>query len=291
MFTFCSGVVSSKEPNNEEAKVPPNDLHLLAMSAEFSSQLPVKELDNGCSDNPMTVGVTEGPVEPSIAAKVLSPEGWPSWSLPPPPPEEVKKSEDNSANYDNGSVAVPGAVADDSGYFSVQNGEGEIDVLSDDQSLSPPSSIASQTNQWNGLVDDMLSSSPSNSVISEANQCIDHDMSPDTDQSSNSSIISVTDQQLQNEASEKEQVNKACASASSNPSADISSQGSGGPLRTAATTGIGSSCNVSSFVAGCRLPCHSPTVGNPAENDDATENIGLLEQLQKVNFIYLVMHT
>ena len=121
-------MVSSKEPNNEETKVPPNDLHLLA-SAEFSNQLPVKELDNGCSDNPMTVGVTEGPVEPSITAKVLSPEGWPSWSLPPPPPEEVKKSEDNSANHDNGSVTVPDSVADDSGYLSVQNGEHEIDAV------------------------------------------------------------------------------------------------------------------------------------------------------------------
>ena len=284
--------MSPKETKTEKGGVH-HYQHLVAMAGELSNQLAtvVNELDNSALDTAAAaVKVTEGPLSPPVTQMSSSRE-QPSWSLPVFSPDDTcMHSEDQSTNFSSqSSTRAAGAEVDDSGFFSVLNSD---DMLSGDNDVSSSSSsslnsiiktaecstssqtgapmvcherpvseaialAALQTSEPLGISSQCTSFTTS--VSNQSNEMVD------SQSQSFDSICSETDQQ-QNETSETEDGYDVGFSITSGPS--IPNHGSEASSRTAATA------------AGF------PPAGHcNGQNYDASGNVSLVEELQKVNFI------
>ena len=136
------------------------------MSATFSDQLAVSELDNGSVDTAAAARkVTERLLSPSDA-KMPSSKVWPPWSLPAPFSED-KQSDDLTNLPNESSTGITAAGIDDSGVFSVSSRDNSV-VLSGDNasSLLSPSSYAETTTAAEEVV-----ASP-NSIVVPEQQCM-----------------------------------------------------------------------------------------------------------------------
>ena len=271
--------------------------HLVAMAGELSNQLAtvVNELDNSALDTAAAaVKVTEGPLSPPVTQMSSSRE-QPSWSLPVFSPDDTcMHSEDQSTNFSSqSSTRAAGAEVDDSGFFSVLNSD---DMLSGDNDVSSSSSsslnsiiktaecstssqtgapmvcherpvseaialAALQTSEPLGISSQCTSFTTS--VSNQSNEMVD------SQSQSFDSICSETDQQ-QNETSETEDGYDVGFSITSGPS--IPNHGSEASSRTAAT-----------FNTAAGFPPAGHCSGT--KNYDASGNVSLVEELQKVNFI------
>ena len=289
--------MSPKETKTEKGGVH-HYQHLVAMAGELSNQLAtvVNELDNSALDTAAAaVKVTEGPLSPPVTQMSSSRE-QPSWSLPVFSPDDTcMHSEDQSTNFSSqSSTRAAGAEVDDSGFFSVLNSD---DMLSGDNDVSSSSSsslnsiiktaecstssqtgapmvcherpvseaialAALQTSEPLGISSQCTSFTTS--VSNQSNEMVD------SQSQSFDSICSETDQQ-QNETSETEDGYDVGFSITSGPS--IPNHGSEASSRTAAT-----------FNTAAGFPPAGHCSGT--KNYDASGNVSLVEELQKVTFIY-----
>ena len=292
--------MSPKETKTEKGGVHRYQ-HLVAMAAELSDQLAivVNELDNSALDTAAAaVKVTEGPLSPPVTQMSSSRE-QPSWDLPICSPEDTcMDSEDHLTNFSSqSSTRAAGAEVDDSGFFSVLNSDDSV-MLSGDNDVSSSSSSSS----LNSIIKTAECSTSSQTSapmvyherpVSEAiapaalqtseplsisSQCASFTTSVsnqsnemvDSQSQSFDSICSETDQQ-QNETSETEDGSDVGFSITSGPS--IPNHGSEASSRTAATFNT---------ATGFPLAGHC----NGTKNYDASGNVSLVEELQKVTFIY-----
>ena len=289
--------MSPKETKTEKGGVH-HYQHLVAMAAELSDQLAivVNELDNSALDTAAAaVKVTEGPLSPPVTQMSSSRE-QPSWSLPVFSPDDTcMHSEDQSTNFSSqSSTRAAGAEVDDSGFFSVLNSD---DMLSGDNDVSSSSSSSlnsiiktaeCSTSSQTGApmvcherpvseaiapaalqTSEPLSISSQSFTTSVANQS--NEM-VDSQSQSFDSICSETDQQ-QNETSETEEGYNAGSSFSITSGPSIPNHGSEASSRTAAT-----------FNTAAGFPPAGHCSGT--KNYDASGNVSLVEELQKVTFIY-----
>ena len=293
--------MSPKETKTEKGGVY-HYQHLVAMAAELSDQLAivVNELDNSALDTAAAaVKVTEGPLSPPVTQMSSSRE-QPSWSLPVFSPDDTcMYSEEQLTNFSSQSATrATGAEVDDSGFFSVLNSDDSV-MLSGDNDASSSSSSSSlnsiiktaecSTSSQTGApvvcherpvseaiapgaalqTSEPLSISSqcasfTNSVSNQSNEMVD------SQSQSFDSICSETDQQ-QTETSETEDGSDVGFSITSGPS--IPNHGSDlASSRTAATFNT---------AAGFPPAGHC----NGTKNYDASGNVSLVEELQKVNFI------
>ena len=291
--------MSPKDSNNEKGGVH-HDQHFVAMPAELSNQLAiiVNELDNSKLDSAAAgVKVTEGPLSPPVT-QMSSSRVQPPWSLSAFSPEDkCMHSEDQLTNFSSQSSATAtGTEVDDSGFFSVLNGDNSVMLSGDHCASSSSSSLnsiiktecatSSQTSApmvchsrpvSEAIAPAALQSSESLSISSQcasfttsvSNQS--NEMVGSQSQSFDS-ICSETDQQ-QYETSETEEGYDAGSSFSIMSGPSIPNHGSEASSRIAATfnTAVG-----------------FPPAGhyNGTKNYDASENVSLVEELQKVTFIY-----
>ena len=272
--------------------------HLVAMAGELSNQLAtvVNELDNSALDTATAaVKVTEGPLSPPVTQMSSSRE-QPSLGLPIFSPEDTcMHSEDHLTNFSSqSSTRAAGAEVDDSGFFSVLNSDESVMLSGDnDASSSSSSSLNSiiktaecSTSSQTGApmvcherpVSEAIApaalqtSEPLNissqsfttSVTNQSNEMVD------SQSQSFDSICSETDQQ-QNETSETEEGYNAGSSFSITSGPSIPNHGSEASSRTAAT-----------FNTAAGFP---PAGHCNGQNYDASGNVSLVEELQKVNFI------
>lgn len=274
--------------------------HLVAMAGELSNQLAtvVNELGNSALDTAAAaVKVTEGPLSPPVTQMSSSRE-QPSLGLPIFSPEDTRMhSEDHLTNFSSqSSTRATGAEADDSGFFSVLNSDDSVMLSGDNDALSSSSSslnsiiktaecsTSSQTGApmvcherpvSEAIAPAALQTSEPLSISSQcasfttgvANQS--NEM-VDSQSQSFDSICNETDQQ-QNETSETEDGSDVGFSMTSGPS--IPNHWSEASSRTAATFNT---------AAGFPPAGHC----NGTKNYDASGNVSLVEELQKVTFIY-----
>ena len=277
--------------------------HLLAMAADLSDQLAivVNELDNSALDTAAAaVKVTEGPLSPPVTQMSSSRE-QPSWGLPIFSPEDTcMHSEDHLTNFSSqSSTRAAGAEVDDSGFFSVLNSDDSV-MLSGDHDAS--SSSSSSLNSIIKTQYSTLSQTSAPMVCDErpvleaiapaalqasepldiSSQCTlfttsvsnqsNENLMVDSQSQSFDSICSETDQQ-QNETSETEEGYDVGSSFSITSGPSIPNHGSEASLRTAATFNTATGF---------------PPAGhcNGTKNYDASGNVSLVEELQKVTFIY-----
>ena len=293
--------MSPKETKTEKGGVH-HYQHLVAMAGELSNQLAtvVNELGNSALDTAAAaVKVTEGPLSPPVTQMSSSRE-QPSWDLPICSPEDTcMDSEDHLTNVSSqSSTRAAGAEVDDSGFFSVLNSDDSV-MLSGDNDVS--SSSSSSLNSIIKTAECSTSSQTSAPMVcherpvSEAiapaalqtreplsisSQCTSFTTSVsnqsnemvDSQSQSFDSICSETDQQ-QNETSETEEGYNAGSSFSITSGPSIPSHGSEASSRTAATFNT---------AAGFLPAGHC----NGTKNYDASGNVSLVEELQKVTFIY-----
>lgn len=289
--------MSPKDTNNKKGGVH-HDQHLVAMAAELSDQLAivVNELDNSALDTAAAaVKVTEGPLSPPVTQMSSSRE-QPSWGLPVFSPEDTcMHSEDQLTNFSSqSSTRATGAEVDDSGFFSVLNSDDSV-MLSGDHDASSLSSSSlnsviktehatlSQTSAPMVCHERPVSEAiapgalQTSEPLSISSQCASFTTSVsnqsnemvDSQSQSFDSICSETDQQ-QNETEEGYNAGSSF-SITSGPS--IPNHGSEASSRTATTF---------------NTAAHFPPAGhcNGTKNYDASENVSLVEGLQKVTFIY-----
>ena len=274
--------------------------HLVAMAGELSNQLAtvVNELDNSALDTAAAaVKVTEGPLSPPVTQMSSSRE-QPSWGLPIFSPEDTcMHSEDHLTNFSSqSSTRATRAEVDDSGFFSVLNSDDSVMLSGDNDALSSSSSSLNSiiktaecsTSSQTGApmvcherpvseaiapaalqTSEPLSISSQSFTTSVANQS--NEM-VDSQSQSFDSICSETDQQ-QNETSETEEGYNAGSSFSITSGPSIPNHGSEASSRTAATFNT---------AAGFPPAGHC----NGTKNYDASGNVSLVEELQKVTFIY-----
>lgn len=272
--------------------------HLVAMAGELSNQLAtvVNELDNSALDTAAAaVKVTEGPLSPPVTQMSSSRE-QPSWGLPIFCPEDTcMHSEDHLTNFSSqSSTRAARAEVDDSGFFSVLNSDDSVMLSGDNDALSSSSSSLNSiiktaecsTSSQTGApmvcherpvseaiapaalqTSEPLSISSQSFTTSVANQS--NEM-VDSQSQSFDSICSETDQQ-QNETSETEEGYNAGSSFSITSGPSIPNHGSEASSRTAAT-----------FNTAAGFP---PAGHCNGQNYDASGNVSLVEELQKVNFI------
>ena len=289
--------MSPKDTNNKKGGVH-HDQHLVAMAAELSDQLAivVNELDNSALDTAAAaVKVTEEPLSPPVTQMSSSRE-QPSWGLPVFSPEDTcMHSEDQLTNFSSqSSTRATGAEVDDSGFFSVLNSDDSV-MLSGDHDASSLSSSSlnsiiktehatlSQTSASMVCHERPVSEAiapgalQTSEPLSISSQCTSFTTSVsnqsnemvDSQSQSFDSICSETDQQ-QNETEEGYNAGSSF-SITSGPS--IPNHGSEASSRTATTF---------------NTAAHFPPAGhcNGTKNYDASENVSLVEGLQKVTFIY-----
>ena len=273
--------------------------HLVAMAAELSDQLAivVNELDNSALDTAAAaVKVTEGPLSPPVTQMSSSRE-QPSWGLPVfSPGDTCMHSEDHLTNFSSqSSTRAAGAEADDSGFFSVLNSDDSVMLSGDNDALSSSSSSLNSIIKTAECSTSSQTSAPmvcherpvseaiapaalqTSEPLSFSSQCASFTTSVsnqsnemvDSQSQSFDSICSETDQQ-QNETSETEDGYDVGFSITSGPS--IPNHGSETSSRTAATFNT---------AAGFPPAGHC----NGTKNYDASGNVSLVEELQKVNFI------
>ena len=291
--------MSPKETKTEKGGVH-HYQHLVAMAGELSNQLAtvVNELGNSALDTAAAaVKVTEGPLSPPVTQMSSSRE-QPSLGLPIFSPEDTcMHSEDHLTNFSSqSSTRATRAEVDDSGFFSVLNSDDSV-MLSGDNDVSSSSSsslnsiiktaecsTSSQTSApmvcHERPVSEAIapaalqtseplsisSQSFTTSVANQSNEMVD------SQSQSFDSICSETDQQ-QNETSETEEGYNAGSSFSITSGPSIPSHGSEASSRTAATFNT---------AAGFPPAGHC----NGTKNYDASGNVSLVEELQKVTFIY-----
>ena len=274
--------------------------HLVAMAAELSDQLAivVNELDNSALDTAAAaVKVTEGPLSPPVTQMSSSRE-QPSWSLPVFSPDDTcMHSEDQLTNFSSQSATrATGAEVDDSGFFSVLDSDDSV-MLSGDHDASSSSSSSlnsiiktehatlSQTSAPMVCHERPVSEAiapaalQTSEPLSISSQCASFTTSVsnqsnelvDSQSQSFDSICSETDQQ-QNETSETEEGYNAGSSFSIMSGPSIPNHGSEASSRTATTFNT----------AACFPPAGHC---NGTKNYDASGNVSLVEELQKVNFI------
>ena len=228
-----------------------------------------------------------------------SPGEQPSWSLPGFSTEDTcMHSEDQLTNFSSqSSTRSTGAEVDDSGFFSVPNSDDSI-MLSGDHDASSLSSSS-----LNSIIKTEYSTLPQTSApmvcherpVSEAiapaalqtseplsissqftsfTTSVSNQSNELVDSQSQSfdSICSETDRQ-QNETSETKEGYNAGSSFSIMSGPSIPNHGSEASSRTAAT-----------FNTAARFPPAGNC--NGTKNYDASENVSLVEGLQKVTFIY-----
>lgn len=293
--------MSPKETKTEKGGVH-HYQHLVAMAAELSDQLAivVNELDNSALDTAAAaVKVTEGPLSPPVTQMSSSRE-QPSLSLPVFSPDNTcMHSEDQLTNFSSQSTTrASGAEVDDSGFFSVVNSADDSVMLSGDHDASSSSSSSlnsiiktehatlSQTSAPMVCHERPVSEAiapaalQTNEPLSISSQCASFTTSVsnqsnelgDSQSQSFDSICSETDQQ-QNETSETEEDYNAGSSFSIMSGPSIPNHGSEASSRTATT-----------FNTAARFPPAGHC--NGTKNYDASENVSLVEGLQKVTFIY-----
>ena len=294
--------VSPKDTNNEKGVELHHDQHSVTMAAELSDQLPiiVNELDNSTLDTAAVaaVKVTEGPLSPPVT-QMSSSRVQPPWSLSAFSPEDkCMHSEDQLTNFSSQSSATAtGTEVDDSGFFSVLNGDDSVMLSGDHCASSSSSSLnsiiktecatSSQTSApmvchsrpvSEAIAPAALQSSESLSISSQcasfttsvSNQS--NEMVGSQSQSFDS-ICSETDQQ-QYETSETEEGYGAGSSFSITSGPSTPNHGSEASSRMAATLNT---------AAGFPPAGHY----NGTKNFyDASENVNLVKELQKVTFIY-----
>ena len=275
--------------------------HLVAMAGELSNQLAtvVNELGNSALDTAAAaVKVTEGPLSPPVTQMSSSRE-QPSLGLPIFSPEDTRMhSEDHLTNFSSqSSTRATGAEADDSGFFSVLNSDDSVMLSGDNDALSSSSSSLNSiiktaecsTSSQTGApvvcherpVSEAIAPGAAlqtTEPLSISSQCTSFTTSVsnqsnemvDSQSQSFDSICSETDQQ-QNETSETEDGSDVGFSMTSGPS--IPNHGSEASSRTAATFNTATGF---------------PPAGhcNGTKNYDASGNVSLVEELQKVTFIY-----
>ena len=276
--------------------------HLVAMAGELSNQLAtvVNELDNSALDTAAAaVKVTEGPLSPPVTQMSSSRE-QPSLGLPIFSPEDTcMHSEDHLTNFSSqSSTRAARAEVDDSGFFSVLNSDDSV-LLSGDNDVSSSSSSSlnsiiktaeCSTSSQTGApmvcherpVSEAIAPAAlqTSEPLSISSQCTSFTTSVsnqsnemvDSQSQSFDSICSETDQQ-QNETSETEEGYNAGSSFSITSGPSIPSHGSEASSRTAATFNT---------AAGFPPAGHC----NGTKNYDASGNVSLVEELQKVTFIY-----
>ena len=274
--------------------------HLVAMAAELSDQLAivVNELDNSALDTAAAaVKVTEGPLSPPVTQMSSSRE-QPSWSLPVFSPDDTcMHSEDQLTNFSSQSATrATGAEVDDSGFFSVLNSDDSVMMSGDHHASSSSSSslnsiiktehaTLSQTSAPMVCHERPVSEAiapaalQTSEPLSISSQCASFTTSVsnqsnelvDSQSQSFDSICSETDQQ-QNETSETEEGYNAGSSFSIMSGPSIPNHGSEASSRTATTFNT----------AACFPPAGHC---NGTKNYDASGNVSLVEELQKVNFI------
>ena len=291
--------MSPKETKTEKGGVH-HYQHLVAMAGELSNQLAtvVNELDNSALDTAAAaVKVTEGPLSLPVTQMSSSRE-QPSWGLPIFSPEDTcMHSEDHLTNFSSqSSTRAARAEVDDSGFFSVLNSDDSVMLSGDNDALSSSSSslnsiiktaecstssqtgapmvcherpvseaiapVALQTSE--PLSFSSQCASFTTSVSNQSNEMVD------SQSQSFDSICSETDQQ-QNETSETEEGYNAGSSFSITSGPSIPNHGSEASSRTAAT-----------FNTAAGFP---PAGHCNGQNYDASGNVSLVEELQKVNFI------
>lgn len=277
--------MSPKETKTEKGGVH-HYQHLVAMAAELSDQLAivVNELDNSALDTAAAaVKVTEGPLSPPVTQMSSSRE-QPSLGLPIFSPEDTcMHSEDHLTNFSSqSSTRAARAEVDDSGDSVMLSGDNDVSSSSSSSLNSiiktaecstssqtsapmvcherPVSPAALQTSEPLSI----SSQSFTTSVANQSNEMVD------SQSQSFDSICSETDQQ-QNETSETEDGYDVGFSITSGPS--IPNHGSEASSRTAATFNT---------AAGFPAAGHC----NGTKNYDASGNVSLVEELQKVTFIY-----
>ena len=274
--------------------------HLVAMAAELSDQLAivVNELDNSALDTAAAaVKVTEGPLSPPVTQMSSSRE-QPSWSLPVFSPDDTcMHSEDQLTNFSSQSATrATGAEVDDSGFFSVLNSDDSVMMSGDHHASSSSSSslnsiiktehaTLSQTSAPMVCHERPVSEAiapaalQTSEPLSISSQCASFTTSVsnqsnelvDSQSQSFDNICSETDQQ-QNETSETEEGYNAGSSFSIMSGPSIPNHGSEASSRTATTFNT----------AACFPPAGHC---NGTKNYDASGNVSLVEELQKVNFI------
>ena len=293
--------MSPKDTNNEEGGVLHHDQPFVTMAAELSDQLAiiVNELDNSTLDTAAAaVKVTEGPLSPSVT-QMSSSRVQPSWSLPAFSPEDTcMPSEEQLTNFSSQSSATAtGAEVDDSGFFSVLNSDDSV-MLSGDHYASSSSSSTLNSIIKTECATSSQTSAPmvchsrpvsetialaalqNSGPLSISSQCASFTTSVSNQSNemvgsqsqSFDSICSETDQQ-QYETSETEEGYDAGSSFSITSGPSIPNHGSEASSRMAATLNT---------AAGFPPAGHC----NGTKNYDASENVSLVEELQKVTFIY-----
>ena len=276
--------------------------HLVAMAAELSDQLAivVNELDNSALDTAAAaVKVTEGPLSPPVTQMSSSRE-QPSLGLPIFSPEDTRMhSEDHLTNFSSqSSTRAAGAEADDSGFFSVLNSDDSVMLSGDNDALSSSSSSLNSIIKTAECSTSSQTSAPmvcherpvseaiapaalqTSEPLSISSQCASFTTSVsnqsnemvDSQSQSFDSICSETDQQ-QNETSETEEGYNVSSSFSIMTGPSIPNHGSEASSRMAATFNT---------AAGFPPAGHC----NGTKNYDASGNVSLVEELQKVTFIY-----
>ena len=291
--------MSPKETETEKGGVH-HYQHSVAMAAELSDQLAivVNELDNSALDTAAAaVKVTEGPLSPPVTQMSSSRE-QPSWGLPIcSPGDTCMHSEDHLTNFSSqSSTRAAGAEVDDSGFFSVLNSDDGV-MLSGDNDASSSSSLNSiiktaecSTSSQTGApmvfherpVSEAIAPAAlqTSEPLSISSQCASFTTSVsnqsnemvDSQSQSFDSICSETDQQ-QNETSETEEGYNAGSSFSIMSGPSIPNHGSEASSRMAATFNTATGF---------------PPAGhcNGTKNYDTSGNVSLVEELQKVTFIY-----
>lgn len=295
--------VSPKDTNNEKGVVLHHDQHSVTMAAELSDQLPiiVNELDNSTLDTAAVaaVKVTEGPLSPPVT-QMSSSRVQPPWSLPAFSPEDTcMPSEDQLTNFSSQSSATAtGAEVDDSGFLSVLNGDDSVMLSGDHYASSSSSSslncviktecatssqtIAPMVCHSRPVLETIALAALQNSEpLSISSQCMSFTTSVSNQSNemvgsqskSFDSICSETDQQ-QYETSETEEGYGAGSSFSITSGPSTPNHGSEASSRMAATLNT---------AAGFPPAGHY----NGTKNFyDASENVNLVKELQKVTFIY-----
>ena len=276
--------------------------HLVAMAAELSDQLAIvaNELDNSALDTAAAaVKVTEGPLSPPVTQMSSSRE-QPSWGLPVFSPEDTcMHSEDQLTNFSSqSSTRATGAEVDDSGFFSVLNSDDSVMLSGDHDASSSSSSSLNSIIKTAECSTSSQTSAPmvcherpvseaiaqaalqTSEPLSISSQCASFTTSVsnqsnemvDSQSQSFDSICSETDQQ-QNETSETEEGYNAGSSFSITSGPSIPNHGSEASSRMAA---------IFNTATGFPPAGHC----NGTKNYDASGNVSLVEELQKVTFIY-----
>ena len=298
--------------------VPPKEVsgQLLAMSATFSDQLAVSELDNGSMDTAAAARkVTERLLSPSDA-KMPSSKVWPPWSLPAPFSED-KQSHDLTNLPNESSTGITAAGIDDSGVFSVSSRDNSV-VLSGDNasSLLSPSSYAETTTAAEEVV-----ASPNSIVVPEQQHmtCVTNQSTSIVPSQFGCLPVSQTSTPVVSRRSATSLVSKSSMPSASQTSAPSSVKSSSRVTRQPSTCASNrmvdnqflslsaesisdtgqqlqneisrteehhDSCSASSIISS-EISSHGSEVHvlqrRETENNDTSENGGLLEEFQKVN--------